>query len=165
MFSAEEAITRSRSRESPKSSPAADTSSSSTQRSTSMCRNSTKSNSSIRVSASSTKVRANRSSAIGVTPDEHSENHHDRASSCGALGIKPSSTGDDVGRQLSQRTPLGERSRPQPAKRLLKSNTELNRNHSGRLVDFGAAVEHPINYRVAVREVDAGLLVQQQPQG
>ncbi len=76
------------------------------------------------------------------------------------LGIKPSSARDDVGRQLRQRAALGERPRAQPAKRLLNPHPELNRNHAGRLVDFGTTVGQRITRRVALLGVDASLLIE-----
>src|SRR2546423_7491476 len=150
--------------------PAAETSSSSTQRSTRTCRNSTRSNSSTRVSANSTKVWASRSSFISSTPSETADDHpavhspvcsvSGRSSS--VLLIESDAPGHHVGGQLRQGTVVGERAGPQAGERLAHADAQLNRDHAGGLVDLGWGSELPIGGGVAVLGADPGPFVEQE---
>jgi hypothetical protein len=114
--------------------PAAETSSSSTQRSTRMCRNSTTSNSSTRVSASSTKVWTSSASFIGsilcATADDQQAVYSSVSclsghSSSVVIG-KADAAGDHVGGQLRQGPVVGERAGAQTGESFAYGDAELN---------------------------------------
>src|SRR4051794_17766705 len=122
--------------------PAAETSSSSTHRSTRMCRNSTMSNSSTKVSASSTKVWASSASSIGsilasfigsillATADDHQAVYLSvsclSGHSSSVVVSEADAAGHYVGGQLRQGPVVGERAGSQAGESLAHGDAELN---------------------------------------